>query len=155
MASGIALSLRNIPTRMLSLPEISRRIYSRGGEDEVRFWYYEKERVLPVIQGGQLRLASWGAPIYMKGSTLPKTGWVWKERLTEGSWIKLETQEVVIPANAGCDNGIWYRVREGMQGLLVETPSATIVYMIVDKATHYFQTMTRSSRMPVLLGEVI
>lgn len=155
MASGIAMTLRDIPVAMLNLPEVKKRVYGRGGEEEVRFWYREKDRVLPVIHGGQLRLASWGAPIYMRGSSLPKTGWIWKERLTEGDWSNVETQEVVIPANAGCENGIWYRVREGMQGLLLETPSVSIVYMIVDTATHYYRTMTRSNRMPMLLGEVI
>jgi hypothetical protein len=88
--------------------------------------------------------------------TMPATGWVNKEELQDGSWQLVESHAVMIPANAGCDNGIWYRIREGIEGLLVyDNQERPVVYLLVAPASHYFRTMTRSYRMPVLVGEVI
>ncbi len=63
---------------------------------------------------------------------------------------------MIIPANAGCERGIWFALRQGIEGLLVFDPmNQPYVYMVVEPASHYYRTMTRSPRMPALIGERI
>jgi hypothetical protein len=62
---------------------------------------------------------------------------------------------VVIPEIAAFDRGVWYRVRQGVRGLLAEYAGARAVYVVVEPASYYYKIMTRSDRMPVLIGERI
>jgi hypothetical protein len=65
-------------------------------------------------------------------------------------------EPVVIPATMGLEKGVWFRVREGIRGLLVrDERGAEAAYMLCEPASHYFRVMTRSERMPVLIGERI
>ena len=64
-------------------------------------------------------------------------------------------EPVEIRASAGLDGGIWYRIRQGVRGLLVETPREVAAFAIVEPASHYYKVMTRQERMPVLIGERI
>ena len=73
-----------------------------------------------------------------------------------GGWGNREVARVVIPATMALDGGVWYRVREGVWGLLVrDHRSAPTVYVLVEPASHYYQIMTRSAWMPVLVNERI
>src|SRR5437868_9699208 len=117
MATGIALSVREFPSVVLASPEIQRRLYGRGGEDEVRFWSQDRLPCLAVWHGQQFILASWGSG-YNRRAGLPRCGWVWREDI-ERDWTQIETHKVMIPANAGFENGIWYRIRQGIEGMLV------------------------------------
>jgi hypothetical protein len=54
----------------------------------------------------------------------------------------------------GFDRGVWYVIRQGIRGLLVpDERGKAVVYMICEPSTHYYQVMTRNSRMPVLIEE--
>jgi hypothetical protein len=54
------------------------------------------------------------------------------------------------------DQGVWYRVRQGIRGLLVpDERGIAVAYMICEPATHYYRIMTRNGRMPVLIQERI
>lgn len=64
-------------------------------------------------------------------------------------------EEVVIPATAGIRKGVWFPIRQGIRGLIAEAGGAAAAYMLVEPSTHYFKVMTRSERMPVLIGERI
>jgi hypothetical protein len=56
----------------------------------------------------------------------------------------------------GLENGVWFRIREGIRGVLVRDENEVdVVYMVCEPATHYYEVMTRSKRMPVLIGERI
>jgi hypothetical protein len=60
------------------------------------------------------------------------------------------------PATIGPERGVWFRVRQGIRGLLVpDERGNAVVSMIVEPASHYFQVMTRSNRMPMLIAERI
>jgi hypothetical protein len=51
---------------------------------------------------------------------------------------------------------VWYRVRQGIRGLLTRDEQAQpVCYMICEPASHYYHVMTRSDRMPVLIAERI
>jgi hypothetical protein len=155
MAHSIALSIREFPSCYLERPEIRRRLYGRGGEQEIRFQYRDPSPCLPVWHQQQFILARWGNTLARRASP-PAGGWVWKEELVDKLWSNLETHEVRIFANAGCENQVWYRIRHGIEGLLIENDDGPpIVYMLMEPASHYFRAMTRSARMPVLVGEVI
>ena len=54
----------------------------------------------------------------------------------------------------GLDRGVWFRVREGVRGVVVRDESGgPVVYVLCEPATHYYQVMTRSEWMPALVGE--
>ena len=56
----------------------------------------------------------------------------------------------------GLENGIWFRIRQVMRGLLVtDEHGHEVAYMICEPATHYYHIMTRSKRMPLLIDERI
>jgi hypothetical protein len=60
------------------------------------------------------------------------------------------------PATLGLDRGVWYRIRQGIRGLLVpDERGLAVCYMLCEPASHYYQVMTRSNRMPVLIEERI
>jgi hypothetical protein len=49
-----------------------------------------------------------------------------------------------------------FRAREGIKGLLVrDEKGIEAAYMLIEPASGYFRTMTRSDRMPVLVGDRI
>jgi hypothetical protein len=52
------------------------------------------------------------------------------------------------PATLGLGRGVWFRIRQGIRGLLVpDERGNAVVSMIVELVTHDFQVMTRSTRM--------
>ena len=53
-------------------------------------------------------------------------------------------------------NGVWYRVKEGLRGLLVQDRAGDpVVFVVCEPATRYYQVMTRAEWTPQLVGEVI
>jgi hypothetical protein len=153
MCAGIALTESEVPVEWFAQLNADGRVFDRGGEREVRFMYRHPLRFLPVLVEGQLRLIRWGPT---KRGRLPMTGWTWLESVETGRWNEVEPKRVVIPANLGFDKGVWFRIREGIHGLLVhDDDSSPIVYMICEPSTRYYQVMTRSDRMPHLVEEVI
>ena len=72
-----------------------------------------------------------------------------------GGWNDLGATEVVIPATAGLEGGIWFRIRQGVRGVLVrDERGRDVVYVVCEPAHHDYGVMTKSRRMPVLVGEV-
>jgi hypothetical protein len=56
----------------------------------------------------------------------------------------------------GVDRGVWFAIREGVRGVVVrDEKGRDVVYDLVEPASHYYQVMTRSVWMPVLVGERI
>ena len=155
MAEGISLSVREFPSHLLKHQGVVRRLYGRGGEEELRFWWRDRWPCLAVIHAGQFRLTRWGNR-HARRSALPRIGTLWKDDLGDAPWSSLETHRVVIQANAGYDGGVWYRVRQGIEGVLVyDEKGKPVTYMLIETASHYFRTMTRCDGMPVMIGEVI
>ncbi len=155
MCAGIALAWSELPTDLIGRHGLDRRVYDRGGESEVRFLYRDRHPRLPVWRDGRLQVVRWGNS---RGESrfLPRTGWTWLETIQEGHWLSSGAISVDIPASLALDRGVWYRVRQGLCGLLVpDERGIAVVYVVCEPSTHYYQIMTRSPRMPLLIEERI
>jgi hypothetical protein len=155
MCTGIALAYSELPLYVIERHGLNKRVHERGGEPEVRFLYRAADRVLPVWHEGQLQVVRWGSR-RNQTKVLPCTGWTWLAAVEEGRWATWEGVEVVVPATMGLENGVWFRIRQGIRGVLVcDEKGEAVVYLMVEPASHYYKTMTKSVRMPVLIGERI
>jgi hypothetical protein len=155
MCTGIALAASDVPLDAVERYSLSGRLHERGGEREYRFLFRDKPRLLPIIHDGQFQIVRWGRRRGEAGR-LPCTGWTWLETLEKGTWQEARPEEVQIPATMGLENGRWFAVREGIRGLVVADERGELVaYMLCEPASHYYEVMTRSKRMPVLVNERI
>ena len=152
----ISLSWRSLPQALIDQHDLLDRVIVRSDEAdrEIRFLYRDVRPLLPVWVGNELNILSWGHPRHK--SKLPRTKAVAQETIQTGIWQDVHPELVDIPANFGWDKGVWYRITEGIRGILVRDESNNpIVYMLTEPASHYYQVMTRNNRMPVLCGERI
>jgi hypothetical protein len=155
MCAGVALAASELPLEMLQAPAMQARLFARGGEQEVRFYFRDTQRLLPIMHDGALRFVRWGAR-RSESRVLPATGWTWQASVENGQWGQSGVEPVTIAATMGFEKGIWFRIREGIQGLLVrDERGVETAYIVCELASHYFHVMTRSARMPVLIGERI
>jgi hypothetical protein len=156
MFAGVALAMSELPVELIERLGLRRRIYDRGGEREIQFLFADAERLLPVWRNGQLQVLGWGN---RRGESphLPCTAWTQLSTVEAGGWGDRIVEPVVIPATMGLDKGVWYRIREGIRGLVVQDERRLLrVYIICEPASHYYQVMTRGSRwMPCLIDERI
>lgn len=144
----------DVPEVLFERHHLAHRTHCRGGAEEIRFDWRDAYAMLPVIDGGVMRFVRWGSK--ERRGQLPTTGWTWLETVESGGWSWAAPEPVVIPAAYGFDRGIWYKITEGIRGLLVSGPDGSAhAYMICEPATRYYRVMTRSDRMPCLMGEVI
>jgi hypothetical protein len=154
MCLAVALLRSDIPEPIVERHALQDRVYNRGGTEEVRFDWRREDAVLPVIDGGVLRIVAWGSK--SRKGPLPPTGWTWLETVESGGWTWATPEPVVVPAVYGFEKGIWFKITEGIRAILVTGPDGTPhAYMLCEPATRYYRVMTRSERMPCLLGEVI
>ncbi len=157
MCQAVTISVRDLPSRYLSHDAIKARLTGRGGEEEVQFFYHRKPfpALLPIVLDEQFRIVRWGNR-QRTSKVLPTTGWISKEDLDQGLWQNLPSQEVVIVGNAALDRGVWFPLLQGIRGLYVEDEKKVpTVFMLMDKPTDYYQIMTKSRSMPMIIGEVI
>jgi hypothetical protein len=118
----------------------------------VRFLFRDPQPALPVWVDCRLLILPWGNRA--KTSRLPRTGWCRQEDLEAGLWRHLQPEIVDIPATLGLENGVWFLIPEGrLRGVLVrDERKQPHVYMITQAASHYYEIMTRSNRMPLFAG---
>lgn len=134
---------------------LDRIVHERGGEREFRFLYRDRRPRLPVLRDGRIQLVRWGNG---RGQSrfLPRTGWTWRSSIDEGIWRNTDAVEVEIPATLGLDRAVWFRIHQGIRGLLVpDEHGKAVVYVVCMPSTHYYQVMTRSPRMPMLINQQI
>jgi hypothetical protein len=87
---------------------------------------------------------------------LPPTGWTWEETVESGWWSEMSPEPVVVLATFSLSNGVWFKVKQGMRGLLVRDRKAEpVVFLVCRPSTRYFGVMCRAEWMPVLIDEVI
>lgn len=156
LMDGVSLSWRLLTELLIGQHQLGERAICRSeqAEREYCFLYNHQCPQLPVWVGSELRILCWGCP--GKGSRLPKTRSVRREVVDAGLWASLNPELVTIPANFVIDRGTWYRIREGIQAIVVRNESGVlIVYPLTEPASHYYQVMTRQERMPVLKEEKI
>lgn len=121
--------------------------------DEIRMHVNQPHAQLPIELNGENRLVPWGNKSHPR---LPKTGFCKAESLKSGKWRWLNPQPVKILAAFGYNNGVWYQIREGIQGILIyDDEDQPHCFLLTQPATHYFKTMTGSERMPALINQVI
>ena len=153
MCDGIALAWSEFPTETIGRHRLGRRVHERGGEREVQFLYRERWPQLPVWRDGRLIVVRWGNG-RGRSRFLPRTGWTWQTSIDAGDWRNLDSAFVDVPATLCVDGGMWYKIRQGMRGLLVADEKGwAVVYLICEPSSHYYRNMTGRTRMPVFIAE--
>ncbi|MBX3427672.1 MAG: hypothetical protein KF688_18475 [Pirellulales bacterium] len=123
--------------------------------EEIHFLYTDPRPQLPVLHEGRIVVYEWGNR-GDKDSRLYRTGWCQRESLEAGKWRWLEPEKVVIPANFGLEKGVWFHIEQGIEGIVVrDERQRPRVYMLTQQASHYYQTMTKHDRAPVLIEQEI
>lgn len=155
MCTAVALALSELPLSLIESCGLEGRTHERGGDKEVRFYWRASPALLPVWWNGRLQIVRWGNKDRAERK-LPPTGWTWRETVESGRWSLLEPEPVEIPATYALANGVWYRVKQGMKGLVVrDRKGGPVVFMLTEPSTRYYRVMTRGEWMPVLVDEVI
>ncbi len=76
------------------------------------------------------------------------------EDLEKRKWSAGELEPVQIPADFARDNGVWFDVREGLEGVVVQEKAGPEVYVLTQPASHYYEVMcSQAERMPCLIGQ--
>jgi hypothetical protein len=154
MCAGIALGWRELPEVLIDKYRLSDRKVIRNGDSdpEIQFLFRHPRPLLPAWIDSQLIVCHWGNQD--RHSRLPRTGWINSDELDR--WIHAKPKLIQIPANYGFEKGIWYQIIEGIKGVLVcDERRVPHVYMLTEPASHYYNVMTRSRRMPVFMGQQI
>lgn len=159
MPDAISLSVNQLPTRYQGLPAIASRLWKRAEVDEqeivFRFRGNPQPALLPVVYEEEFRIVRWGYG-QRKSKLLPVTGTVRVNELRKPSWQRLQPVPVIIEAQALLARKVWISVVEGIHGVCVFDEHGTpTVYVVMERATDYYQIMTKSWTMPRLVGEVI
>jgi hypothetical protein len=158
MCKGVSVLKARLKQELFEQYELAHRITSRAPEaqPELHFMYTDPIVQLPVLHDGQIMIYEWGNRGGKKVSNLPATGWCRLESLEAGKWRWLAPEKVIIPADMGLEKGVWFQIHQGIEGVLVhDEQKRPHVYMLTKQASHYFQTMTRHDRMPVLIDQDI
>jgi len=153
--NGVALLECEIPPELVERFRLRKRLYSRGpGIQEFRFLWLDAVRLLPIWYEGEFQIVPWGN--IDRRCALPQTGWTWKQSLEEGRWGNCQPEGVRILANLALANGVWYPVRQGIQGILVRDQNQVPhVYVVCKEPSRYYRVMTRTDRQPILIEEDI
>jgi hypothetical protein len=155
MCKGVSVTRARIRQELFERYELERRIVNRGEQQELHFMYTDPVVELPVIRDSQLEILKWGNR-GNKESKLPRTGWCRIESLEAGKWRWLHPEPVEIPADFGLEKQVWFQIVEGVRGIVVnDEQGKPHVYMLTKPASHYYGTMTRHDRMPVLIDQDI
>ena len=155
MCVGIALAYSELPLPLIDEYRLNERVDDRGGEKELRFYWQAVPALVPIWWNGKPHVVRWGNRDRTERK-LPPSGWTWRETIEAGKWTALEPEPVSIPASYGLMNGVWFRVKQGMRGLLVrDRGGCPVVFVECQPSTRYFRVMTQSDWMPSLIDEVI
>jgi hypothetical protein len=133
--------------------------FERTGQ--VRSLYWQRgEPVLPAAQSGEDRepdqereaeVLRWGNRD--KHKPFPQTGWARVESIESGKWAYMRPEPVIIPVTHGVEKGRWFKIDNGIRGVVVQKGQERRVYMLTDDATPEYLEATRHARMPVLEGQ--
>jgi len=129
--NGVSLSWRELTDDIVHRYRLT-SICRGDGEPEYLFLWRAQNRRLPVWVENQLLILPWH-------------GFCRLEDLEAGHWSHRCPVRVEIPATLGQDKGVWYPIREGINGVLIHRK----VFMLTQVSTHYYKIMTRNPRMPM------
>jgi hypothetical protein len=151
MCSAIALPTSDLPLDLARRDEVAGRLHLREGREEFQFHWWQEPTVLPVRWDGRLALLPWGSK--SRRGPLPHGGWVAEDHVPR---LFARADEAVIPATLGFQKGTWFLILEGIRGVVVETRTGPVVYMLTRPATNYYRNMTEQSpTMPVFVNQII
>jgi len=153
MFQGLALNRCDLSDALIEQHRLMSRVTLRSasGNGEIHFLHRARPRLIPAWYQGELCVLPWGCSV----SGFPRDGMIERDSIAEGKWQSIPFEHVVIPATLGLDRGVWYQIREGIQGVIHRRGREAYVFMLLEDASHYYQVMTRSDKMPVLIGERI
>lgn len=155
MCDGISLNLSDIPDELVHRHSLRGRIVRRGPDSppEIHFLQRERPRILPAWYHSRLEIFRWGN---LDGHLreLPWVNELDEESLSRETW-HIPFEKVLIPASLGLERGIWYQIREGIEGVVVTVHGERILFPLQEDSSHYFRVMTRSDQMPLFVGERI
>lgn len=153
---GIALVGSELPTELIGRHGLARRLHLRGERPEYRFLWRDRTPRLPIWRDGRLQVVRWGNG---RGQSrfLPRTGWTWHQTIQDGGWRGCGAVPVEVPASYGLERrGVWFLIETGLRGLLVpDERGLAVCYLICEPASHYYQIMTGSPRMPIFIDQRI
>ncbi len=152
--NGISLLRSDIPEELIEQQGLRNQITRRCDDaaDEVHFLWRARTPLLPAWHQGEFHLFQWGNKD--RRNKLPLSECIAVESLEEGAWN--HCQKVEILANYGFDNHVWYHIVGGFQGILIhDTNGNAHLYLLTQPASHYYEVMTRSKRMPIFIGQGI
>lgn len=153
MFQGISLSFHSLPDSLRkAIPDLEDRTHRRNEKANPEVWFLLRDRlpILPVWWEGQLRLVTWGraGPNQSRIWQCPRADW------EAGKWSQWEPDPVQIPADFGRDSGVWFDVREGLEGIVLPGKTGPEVYVLTQPASHYYEVMcSHSECMPCLVGQ--
>jgi hypothetical protein len=157
MCDAVSLSMRDLPTKYHEHPAIVARRVGRGGEEEVQFYYDRKPfpPLLPILLDAEFRIVRWGNR-RRRSKVLPHAGRVELHELDSGCWQHANVQEVIIIGSAALHRGVWFPLLEGIRGIYLRDEHGTpTVFMLMGKPSDYYQIMTKSKTMPLIVGDII
>jgi hypothetical protein len=126
----------------------------REDQQELHFMFTDPVVELPVMHAGQLTIVEWGNR--SRKGKLPPGGWCRTDSLEAGKWRWLKPELIEIPADFGLEKAVWFHIEQGLRGILVhDEQEQPHVYMLTKDASHYYATMTKHDRMPVLIEQEI
>ncbi len=100
--------------------------------------------------GEELQLIPWG-------QIGPKQFCVWqclREDLEAEKWSQWQPEPVQIPADFARESGMWFDIREGIEGVVIQGKAGSEVYLLTQPASHYYEVMcSHSEVMPCLIGQ--
>jgi hypothetical protein len=146
---GVAISLERLGKRVS--PE-EWRIHRRGEAVEARYRWRNIPRAIPVLIGGEIRIARWGAT-KLDGVGLPRAGWTMTETIARGEWGAFGAEPCVIPCEHVLCGAVWYPTTVGVRGLCVEHEGNLWAYMEVSPGSKYYRAMSHEDFAPVLIGQ--
>lgn len=123
--------------------------------DDVIVSFFDKEAYLPIKILSENRFVLWGNKNNPR-LRVPLGAFLAFENIKSGQISQLKPKIVDVIANAAQENGIWFQIKVGIKAILIkDIYGKEHAYILTMPATHYFKTMTRSEKMPVLIKQVI
>ncbi|PIZ99207.1 MAG: hypothetical protein COX77_02195 [Candidatus Komeilibacteria bacterium CG_4_10_14_0_2_um_filter_37_10] len=149
MCGGIGFTIQEISDQELAQFYTSEEIESFRKKQEATSFFWSAHPILPIKQDDKTILRPWGNRD--KSVKLPLTGWAQEESVTAGRWQYLKPQRVKILAERGCEKKKWFKVNNGLAGILIQDR----VYMLTREASDQYFKLTGHPRMPIDGAEVV
>ncbi len=121
--------------------------------EEVLIRVNDKNAYLSVYYDGKIELVEWGIQFPKNNK---KIFFCKKESLISGKWAFVFKKNVQVNASFALSRGVWFQVRQGLSAVMMKNINGEkCVCIITEPSTHYFEIMTGSKRMPVLINQIL